>query len=70
METETYEFWHSTINRWIEKEQAKPSDLIWGESELLQPIENYNDSFSKCHSTHARITQKPIELVHFWVNVN
>ncbi len=69
METDTYTFWHETINGWIASEQSEISDLLWGENELLQPITNYYDRFSKCYSIHTRITQPPIKLVHYWVNV-
>jgi len=59
IENRDFNFWHSKVNSWI-------SD----KNEHLEEIDI--KEIAKYKSTHKRIdpSKKPIELLHFWLNIN
>ena len=69
MQSESFQFWHQSINRWIKEEKPKSPKLKWAKDELLTPLTTIQSIVAKCTSSHRRITKKQIELFHFWVNM-
>jgi len=66
IQQETKEYWETKINGWIEDLIETDTDIVWNnEDKLIQ-----NVPVSDFVSNHQRITEKPITLYHFWINLN
>lgn len=70
VQQETFDFWQNKINQWISNEISSVSgSLHWGESDLLSMPETRSESLVTCQSIHSRLTESPIALTHYWVNM-
>lgn len=66
IQQESKVYWETKINGWIEDLIETKTDIVWNNEDKL--IQNY--PVSDFVSNHQRITEKPITLFHFWINLN
>jgi len=66
IQQENKEFWEEKINNWIEELIDSETDIIWNNEDKLIA----NHPVSDFISSHQRVTEKPINLYHFWINLN
>ncbi|WP_303925631.1 hypothetical protein [Draconibacterium sediminis] len=66
IQQESKVYWETKINRWIEELIEKDTDIVWDNEDKL--IQNY--TVSDFISNHQRVSEKPIKLYHFWINLN
>jgi hypothetical protein len=66
IQQKTKEYWSTKINGWIEDLIETDTDIVWNNGDKL--VQNY--PVSDFVSNHLRITQKPITLYHFWIDLN
>jgi hypothetical protein len=59
-------YWETRINRWIDELIETETDIVWDNGDKL--VQNY--PVSDFVSTHHRVSEKPIKLYHFWINLN
>ncbi|OFX58258.1 MAG: hypothetical protein A2066_02505 [Bacteroidetes bacterium GWB2_41_8] len=59
-------YWESKINGWIEEQIESETDIVWSSEDKL----NHNQQVSDFISNHQRVSEKPIKLYHFWINLN
>lgn len=59
-------YWHESINRWIQEQIATDTDLEWDECDKLTG----NAGESDFVSTHSRNPEPPITLFHFWLLIS
>jgi len=59
-------YWFSKINKWIDANIEKETDIVWSKQDKLTSNEPVSDYFSK----HDRVSLDPITLYHFWINLN
>jgi hypothetical protein len=66
IQQESKVYWETKINDWIEDLIKTDTDIAWNYEDKL--IQNY--PHSDFVSNHQRITEKPITLYHFWIDLN
>jgi hypothetical protein len=66
IQQENKEYWESKINCWIEELIESETNIVWEKRDKL--VQNY--PVSDFISSHQRISERPITLYHFWLNLN
>ncbi len=66
IQQENKEYWETRINGWIKELIKTETDIVWSNEDNL--IQNY--PVSDFVSSHQRVSEKPIKLYHFWINLN
>jgi hypothetical protein len=69
IEDNDFEYWHTTINEWIEDIARTPSGSFWSSDEILQKIKF--DDIAHLQSQHNRINSvnPNLGLHHFWLDI-
>ncbi len=67
VEKENFEFWITTINKWIEN--LAESDSSWNKDEVLRKEENQTE-FTYLKSEVHTISTRVIKLHHFWIKLS
>jgi hypothetical protein len=66
VEKQTFQYWHETINLWIE--DIVKIDENWKTDEILNMI-NYDNDYCQLSSiTHRDISNTDIKLCHWWIH--
>lgn len=69
IEESTFDFWLDEINKWIsELSIAKNDNLNWSKNDNL--IKLKSNKIFKSESSHLRINNKNVKLVHYWLKVS
>ncbi len=58
-------YWLDRINTWIANKIEEETDIIWNEMDKL-----VTSDLADYTSKHDRISKDPIELYHFWIDLN
>ncbi|TRX71716.1 hypothetical protein [Carboxylicivirga sp. M1479] len=59
-------YWLSKINKWIDLNIQKETDIVWSEQDKLVSNLPQSDYISK----HERVAKEDIAIYHFWINLN
>jgi len=63
-----FEYWHHTINLWIDDLISQTSlNPRWENKDKLNRTRV--EDLGEYKSTHSRISERPITLYHFWINL-
>lgn len=73
IQEENAAYWHKKINGWIDtkiKTTETTEKLIWTKKDKLRRDETFaNKKVSKYKSSHLKLSNDKIDLIHYWFNV-
>ena len=68
VEEEDFSFWHGKVNSWIDDLiHATDKELKWENQDKLKKVKVAE--IGEYSSGHSRISEGPITLHHFWINL-
>jgi len=66
-----FDHWFEKVNTWVSsliEESSQGSELHWSKDDMLIEVEK-NQMIVEYTSTHVRVSEEPICLTHFWLNM-